>query len=154
MGKRTLKRKRKRKTLRGGDIRIRDVLRNIQLQVDGEEVDGDHENGFYGRLYTLIEDEHMTNLAVGTILDQQLHDMVSSLEEFVGMIHEANDANAERTLDYMRTLRNRIMTTLEDMLNIAQGMDELARPISNHLLDEIRTEIRFIRERFNTLALD
>ena len=149
MGKRTLKRKRKRKTLRGGDIRIiRDVLMTIKTQVDGE-----HENGFYGRLYTLIEDEHMTNLAVGNpILDQQLTDMVSSLRELVDMLDEAN-ANAELTLDYIRTLRTRIMTTLEDMLNIAQGMDETTRPISDRMIDEMNAEIMFIRDQFNRLAL-
>jgi RNase H-fold protein (predicted Holliday junction resolvase) len=154
MGKRTLKRKRKRKTLRGGDIRnIREVLRNIQLQVDGEEVDGDHENGFYGRLYTLIEDEHMTNLAVGNpILDQQLNDMVSSLREFVDRLDEAN-ATAELTLDYVRTLRTSMMSTLEEMMNIAQDMDESASPISDRMLDEINAEIVFIQEQFNTLDI-
>ena len=151
MGKRT--RKRKRKTLRGGDIRIiRDVLRNIQLQVDGE-VDG--ENGFYGRLYTLIEDEHMTNLAVGNpILDQQLNDMVSSLREFVDMLDEANDVNTELTLDYIRALRTRMMSTLEEMMNLAQDMDETASPISDRMIDEMNAEIVFIQEQFNTLALD
>ena len=154
MGKRTLKRKRKRKTLRGGDIRnIREVLRNIQLQVDGEEVDGD-ENGFYGRLYTLIEDEHMTNLAVGNpILDQQLNDMVSSLREFVDRLNEAN-ATAELTLDYIRTLRTRMMSTLEEMMNLAQDMDETTRPISDRMIDEMNAEIVFIQGQFNTLALD
>jgi hypothetical protein len=154
MRKRTLKRKRKRKkTLRGGDIRmIRDVLRDIKLQVDGE-VDGDHENGFYGRLYTLIEDEHMTNLAVGNpILDQQLNDMVSSLREFVDRLDEAN-ATAEPTLDYVRTLRTSMMSTLEEMMNIAQDMDESASPISDRMLDEINAEIGFIQEQFNTLDI-
>ena len=127
---------------------IRDVLRNIQLQVDG-----DHENGFYGRLYTLIEDEHMTNLAVGNpILDQQLNDMVSSLREFVDRLDEAN-ANAELTLDYIRTLRTRMMSTLEEMMNIAQDMDESASPISDRMLDEINAEIVFIQEQFNALDI-
>ena len=150
MGKRTLKRKpkRKRKTLRGGDIR--NVLREIKTQVDGEEIDGDHVNGFYGRLYSLLEDNHINDISHGNpILDQQLNDIARSLGEFVDMIDEAN--LDERNLDYIRALRERMMAKLEDMLNIAQGMVELARPISDRILDEIHSEIMFIQEQFNRL---
>ena len=148
MGKRTLKRKtlkrkNRKRTLRGGVSAedIQNVLKEIKTQVYGE----DEHDGFYGRLYNLLEDDHLINLADEN--DELLTDIATiegCLQQFE---HTLRDVR-ELTVDQIPPLRDNLLSQLDNMVNYANNIPneaEEAIEFSDRMLDEIRAEIMFIR---------
>jgi hypothetical protein len=140
MGKRTRSKRKRRKTRRGGvSENSRNVVHQIYTQVTGQG----EENGFYGRLYTLIEDDHLNELAQeNPLLDHQLQMMADALRHFKDTV---DAAQGER----VHALREDLNTQLENMENMASGIEN---ELSEEMVREIRAEIVFLRDTFDQIT--
>jgi hypothetical protein len=150
MGKRTLKRKKRKRTLRGGVSAedIQNVLKEIKTQVYGEDED---EHGFYERLYNLLENDHLNNLADE---NDELSRDIAAIEGYLQQFEHTLRDVRELTVDQIPPLRDNLIRRLDNMVNYVNNIPndaEEAIEISHSMLDEIRAEIRFIQEQFNRL---
>lgn len=147
MGNRkTRKRKRRRKTVRGGDTKeaaIRRILAEITSQVFQPDPNDEEVNGFYGRLYGLLESDDLIHVDEDT--NNLLQDIARQLREFENILAVDRALSVQEFEAWMED----ILFRLNEMLDEARQVS--ARVGNEEMIQEIQAEINYMRQKRDEL---